>query len=108
MPTYFKRISAVLLLFLFLEKAGVRLWIHTHYHECAIEGKLSSKSDTSPSFSAQPCDCVDDFFIPITFTEQIIFTSALCKAIDLYFNNYKSPIPEVAPSSPSLRGPPVC
>ena len=101
-----KKLTAILLLFLFLEKAGLRLWIHTHYHECTTSTTLSKDDKTPhPSFGKKCCDCMDDFFIPLDFTDEISISIPAVHYSDV-FVIYKSRIHCTAYNSSFLRGPP--
>jgi hypothetical protein len=99
-----KKIIAFLLLLLFIEKAGLRLWVHTHYHICSTSSKNSKAS--YPSFSKEDCDCIDDFFIPLSFADEIIVSIPVIEYCDLFPIHYKSFISSPYYLSFQLRGPP--
>ena len=107
MRRYARQITAIFLLFLFLEKAGVRLWIHTHYHICAsTEASSKNYKFPHPSFSGQCCDCMDDFFIPLTHTDEVTLSIPAIQYCDLFFIHYKSLISSSLCLSSQHRGPP--
>jgi hypothetical protein len=59
------------LLLLFVEKAGLRLWIHTHYHICTTSHSLSDHSSGQYIITAESnCDCMDDFFMPVNISQE--------------------------------------
>ena len=107
MRRYSRQIIAVFLLFLFLEKAGVRLWIHTHYH-ISRTAQTSSDNNKLPhsSVSAQCCDCIDDFFVPLTAADEILVSIPSICHPGLFLVHYKSLIPSSVHLSSKLRGPP--
>ncbi len=107
MRGFTRKIIAILLLFLFLEKVGLRLFLHTILHQETISiANSKQKKAHKQSVSQQDCGCLDDFFIPITDVEDpklplptltYIFTIASFK----YNSIYSSPT-----YSTRLRGPP--
>src|ERR1700734_3659784 len=90
------RFTAVLLLFLFLQKAGMRLWMHEHFHqgsaislsmlrEAGTDGSRRpepGKNNTERYFLQMGCDCVDVFFLPLTYTETVAVESPITPITD--------------------------
>ncbi len=70
-----KKIIAVLLLLLFLEKSGVRLFIHNHYHQYTIKSPALKGNKTITGQLSAQCDCLDDFFNPLTTADETFFPS---------------------------------
>ncbi len=106
-----KKVLAFLLLFLFLEKAGLRLWIHTHYHlSPAASSFAKSNEDTTIHkwVSEVGCDCMDDFFIPLSFTDTIIIASPAQDYFEVYYSFYRSSLASHNNYTIQLRGPPAC
>ena len=104
-----KKIIAFLLLFLFIEKSGLRLWIHTHYHLSATTQPLStSDTITHESVSEKCCDCLDDFFIPLTYTDKISLSILPAQYCEIFYVHYKDSISGFSTFSAQLRGPPIC
>ena len=102
-----RKIIAVLLLFLFIEKVGLRLFFHTHYHQTAAIASTSKNKVNGKSISQQDCGCLDDFFIPLTQVEEASLplpniTYILTIASYRYNSIYSSPT-----YSTRLRGPPA-
>ena len=107
MRRYARQIIAIFLLFLFLEKAGVRLWIHTHYHiSASTEASSTNDKFPHPSFSGQCCDCMDDFFIPLTQADEVILSIPAIQYFELVPIYYKSLISSSLRLSSQHRGPP--
>ena len=72
MSDFVRKIFAVFLFFLFLEKAALRLIIHTHYHNSTISANFSKQYATNSSkVTSIHCECIDDFFLPLETVEQI-------------------------------------
>jgi hypothetical protein len=107
MRTPAKKIIAILLLFLFIEKAGVRLWIHTHYHINTAWQAPSKNKVPLQTVSKEDCDCLDDFFIPLTFTNEISVSVPAIDYCDQFNIYYKSFISSLTLFSVQLRGPPA-
>jgi hypothetical protein len=103
-----RKITAVLLLLLFLEKAELRLWIHDCLHESNKEVSIKNDKVTDKHFSKIGCDCLEDFFVPLTYTEEISIIPP--PAIDyngLFTIHYKSFISSSLCFYFLLRGPPT-
>ncbi|MDR3711672.1 MAG: hypothetical protein P4L51_02565 [Puia sp.] len=114
------RFTAVLLLFLFLQKAGMRLWIHEQFHrDATINSSPLQENGTDGSHRSDPgkntankhflptgCDCVDDFFLPVTYTEGTIVEVPATPAVDLPAIRYRSFVPSSFHLIERHRGPP--
>jgi len=48
------------------------MFIHTHYHDRSLSVIYNQNPDRgSQTVSILPCDCLDDFFIPLNAVEEI-------------------------------------
>jgi len=103
-----RKIIAVLLLILFLEKAELRLFIHNHFHESITNISFSKKDTTNAAIlSSVHCDCLDDFFIPLALTDETLVPSPAIrynKVVNIVSESHKSIAPRF---SVWLRGPPT-
>jgi hypothetical protein len=107
MRCYLNKITAVLLLLLFLEKAGLRLLLHTQFHEYAT-ADTKSRNDLAHAFLyPQGCDCLDDFFLPLTLSEEVHVDIPAPNYCDRYSIQDTSTICSIACLSSFLRGPPA-
>ena len=108
MCDFVRKVCAVLLLFLFLEKAALRLIIHTHLHNSKICKDLPSRKFPGYSnFSRLNCDCIDDFFIPLESIEPILLSFAILGLSINTFIVYHYTQTKVFALLLQLRGPPV-
>jgi hypothetical protein len=58
----YSRITAVFLLLVFSQKAGLRLWMHHWFHESRTAQSHSSPSSADLQLK---CDCFDDAMMPL-------------------------------------------
>ena len=104
-----RKITAGLLLLLFLEKAGLRLWIHDCLHESKTEASSKNDRATDKHFSKTGCDCLEDFFIPLTYTEEVsISVPPIIHYSREFTSCYKNFTYSYLSFSIQLRGPPAC
>lgn len=106
MRGFTRKILAILLLFLFVEKVGLRLFLHTRIHQDNVVNS-KQKNTTKQSISQQDCGCLDDFLIPLTQVEETGLPSPTITYIHTvssyrYISIYTSPN-----YSSWLRGPPA-
>lgn len=102
-----RKIIAVLLFFLFMEKAGLRMFIHTHFHQTTSSASNSKNKLNGKFISQQDCGCLDDFFIPLTQVEE---TKLPTPTITYFYPiaSYKYISIHTSPTYSSwLRGPPA-
>jgi len=105
MRGFARKILAILLLFLFLEKVGLRLFLHTSIHQ---ENAVSSKQKNTPkqTITQQDCGCFDDFFIPLSKTEDAALPLPNITYVDT-IASFKYDCIQPSPAySTQLRGPP--
>lgn len=103
-----RKIIALLLFFLFLEKAGLRLLIHSYCHESALETSVSKKENLPfKSLTQQSCDCLDDFFVPLTPSEEYIIITTPKSYIYKASISYKNLFRSTSIPCSQLRGPPA-
>lgn len=67
----YPKIVAALLLLAFMQKAGLRLWMHNWFHESKTAQKLSTPGAENLQLK---CDCFDDAMMPLLESPQIIVT----------------------------------
>jgi len=91
---------AVLLLLVFSQKAGLRLWMHHWLHE----SKTSSTSPAAEKFQ-QADDCFNEAMLPLQETAFFILSVPLQKGIVLQ-RAPQSPAPDREKIYYSLKGPP--
>ncbi len=107
MSDLIRKIFAVFLFFLFLEKAALRLIIHTHYHNSTINANFSKQQSTRTSkISSIHCECIDDFFLPLDTVEQISLTVPNIILGEEEKAFYQSFLSSLFPIILQLRGPP--
>ena len=102
-----RKIIAVLLLFLFIEKVGLRLFIHTHLHQTTSNVSTAKNKADGKSISQQDCGCLDDFFIPLTQVEEAILPSPTITYILIIASARYNCIYTSSVYSSWLRGPPA-
>jgi len=91
-----------------MEKAALRLIIHTHYHCNSTSANISKQPNSkSPKVSSIHCDCIDDFFVPVEKVEQIIFSDPALFSAKKRMIQYQSSISTTFQISLRLRGPPL-
>jgi len=101
-PTKF---IAFLFLLIFIEKAGLRLFIHDALHTSSATSAKSEKAGDA-TVSKLGCDCIDDFFLPLTTTEVFSVDLPVTSYIVTYPVYYKGFIPPFSLRAGQLRGPP--
>jgi hypothetical protein len=98
---------AAFLLLLFVEKAELRLFIHDYLHT-RTEASAKDQDTSKERFCKQSCDCLDDFFLPLAYTEEFSVTIPTIFISEIPTFYYKSFIYSSPIFSNKLRGPPVC
>ncbi len=102
-----KQLLALLLLLIFAEKAGLRLWLHDYLHTNAVLQAAEKNDHHSTKIIAVSCDCLDDFAIPMTETEVSALPLPVIQThipLEIYYN---SPLYVTQIYSGLLRAPPV-
>jgi hypothetical protein len=74
------RILAFLLLLVFSQKLGLRLWIHDIFHEARINHSAGFPDSDKIQFK---CDCIEDAMMPQMESAIIAVPDPLEKCIDL-------------------------
>ncbi len=107
MRTTASKFIAALLLLLFVEKAGLRLFIHDYFHT-TVSASGKDENTGRDHFSKLGCDCIEDFFLPVTYTEE--FAVELPGSTNSTLLSVPRAESFISTSSFSilLRGPPVC
>ena len=99
----YPKIVAVLLLLVFTQKAGLRLWMHNWFHE----SKTAQKQSKSGSEDLQlKCDCFDDAMMPLLESPQFIVPAPIRQYATLTPDR-SSPILNADKIYYSLKGPPA-
>jgi|SRR5579859_6150600 len=98
-----KKIIAVLLLLVFSQKAGLRLWMHNWLHA----GKIASSCGGAASEKIQlACDCFNEAMLPLEETAVFTVSAPIQKSTELGY-----PPPSLVPDTEkvfcSLKGPPA-
>ncbi|WP_188930837.1 hypothetical protein [Puia dinghuensis] len=98
----YSKTIAVLLLLVFSQKAGLRLWMHHWLHA----SKTISSYATPGSDKIQlACDCFEDAMLPLQKTAIFTLTVPTQKATELG-SAPQSPTPDTEAIYYSLKGPP--
>jgi hypothetical protein len=99
----YPKIVAVLLLVVFTQKAGLRLWMHHWFHESKI-----AKSQSAPgSENLQlKCDCFDDAMMPLLESPLFVLPVPVRQYATLTVVRH-SPILSADEVYYSLKGPPA-
>jgi hypothetical protein len=97
--------TAVLMLLLFVEKSGLRLLLHTHCHQYA--GALAKDNSGHSVVLQQGCDCVEDFFVPLTPGEEIRVIVPTLQHEDRHLDRDINLVCASPCLSSLLRGPPA-
>ncbi|HLX65369.1 MAG TPA: hypothetical protein VKR41_00190 [Puia sp.] len=99
----YSRMIAVLLLLVFSQKAGLRLWMHNWLHE----GKIAHSRSASGSESLKlNCDCFDDAMMPLLESTLIVLPEPVREFTTLMVDRY-SAILSADKVFYSLKGPPT-
>jgi hypothetical protein len=101
----FSKIIAFLLLLVFTQKLGVRLWMHDWLHETQTRSLTSSKFPTAEKLPLR-CDCIDDMQMPLTATPAIVLEVPRQQSITL-LAAWLPPFSAAEKVFYSLKGPPV-
>ncbi|HEV2355645.1 MAG TPA: hypothetical protein VGR89_15465 [Puia sp.] len=99
----YPKLVAALLLVVFTQKAGLRLWMHDWFHESKVARAVSTPS--VPQILLQ-CDCFDDAMMPLLGSP--VFT--LPPPVSVHTSrtvNHHSPFISACKVYFSLKGPPV-
>ncbi|MDH7460224.1 hypothetical protein QEG73_03005 [Chitinophagaceae bacterium 26-R-25] len=100
----FIRFITVLMLLVFTQKMGLRLWLHNWYHtEQANEKKDPLSSSEDKSFK---CDCIDDFLMPLDETP-VFSLHVPTQEFTTIFSIYNPPFSSAERIFCSLKGPPM-
>lgn len=96
------RILAFLLLLVFSQRAGLRLWMHHWFHE----GKTTyDRTASAPESLKLTCDCFDDAMMPL-LESPLIFFPAPVRHLTALTVDRPSPILSTGKVYCSLKGPP--
>lgn len=96
---------SILFLILFIEKSGLRLFIHDAFHKGPIVSLINEKSKL-PVISQANCGCLDDFFLPLNHEEPFSVSSVVPSIIEISFPEYEGFTPSFSLDAGQLRGPP--
>ncbi|RXK85437.1 hypothetical protein [Filimonas effusa] len=99
------RFIALMLLLVFLQKAGAGLWVHELMHVKTIKDSSSSK-EAGKSSESEACSCIDDFFVPMEMGPASLLFFVPSAFIVLKRVQVNFP-PLILPFFYTLRGPPV-
>ncbi len=104
-----RQLLALFLLLLFVEKAGLRLWLHDYLHTTAAgTSQFSQKADHYASgVQTVTCDCLDDFTIPMTGTALYLLPDPVIQVYRFLRTDYTSPLYASQIYSGLLRAPPA-
>jgi len=102
-----RQLLALLLLLLFAEKAGVRLWLHDYLHVNAASQRFLEDGTGAPKIQSISCDCLDDFSMPMTEAEAAILPQPVIRQHVVFKVQYNSPLFAVQIYSGLLRAPPA-
>jgi hypothetical protein len=99
----YPRIVAVLLLLVFSQKAGLRLWMHHWFHE----SKTAQNQSVPGSGDLQlKCDCFDDAMMPLMGSPVFVIPVPVRQYTTLTIARH-SPILSADKVYYSLKGPPA-
>jgi hypothetical protein len=99
----YPKIVAVLLLLVFTQKAGLRLWMHNWFHESKTARNQSAPGSDNLQLK---CDCFDDAMMPLLESPQFIVPPPLRQYATLTVDRH-SPILSADKIYYSLKGPPA-
>jgi len=99
----YSRTIAMLLLLVFCQKAGLRLWMHNWLHESKIAHNSSAHGSENLKLK---CDCFDDAMMPLLEAPSIVIPSPVRQLTALTLDRY-SPIRCADKVYYSLKGPPT-
>jgi hypothetical protein len=99
----YPKIVALLLLLVFTQKAGLRLWMHHWFHE----SKIAQHQPATGSDNLQlKCDCFDDAMMPLLESTPFIVPIPIRQYATLRVAGH-SPIRSADKVYYSLKGPPA-
>jgi hypothetical protein len=98
----YAKIISFLLLLVFTQKMGLRLWLHDWFHE---NTHSSSKAPAAGKVQLR-CDCIDDALMPLTVTAQVVLQAPDQKGV-LLLAAYFPPFSAAETVFYSLKGPPA-
>src|SRR5579863_9088880 len=99
----YSRTIAVILLLVFSQKAGLRMWMHNWLHESKAAQSRAASSSESLKLN---CDCFDDVMMPLLESPSIIVPEPARQFTTLTVNRH-SPILSADKVYYSLKGPPT-
>lgn len=102
--TIIRKIAAVLLVFVFMQKTGAGLFLHNVLH--ASSEKISLPDEDSKTGLSYACSCVDDFLLPFEETKEPVVVHPILvhpSSVTFYVATTSYSIDEPL----SLRGPPA-
>lgn len=97
------RILALALILVFTQKMGLRLWMHRWLHETR---PLSASHLPTLDQWQPPCDCIDDFLMPLT-ESTVIKIQQPVRTFHIIDASYCAAIHPADVPHASLRGPPA-
>jgi hypothetical protein len=100
----YSRTIAVLLLLVFCQKAGLRLWMHNWLHESKFAHNRSAPGSENLKLK---CDCFDDAMMPLLESPLIIIPTPPIRQFATLTVDRHSPILSADKVYYSLKGPPT-
>jgi hypothetical protein len=97
------RILAILLLLVFSQKLGLRLWIHNTFHEVSTNHSPGFPDSDKIQFK---CDCIEDAMMPLVESSIITVPVPIEKSLDL-FETFYLQFSSAQKLFCSLKGPPA-
>lgn len=99
----YPKLVATVLLLVFTQKAGLRLWMHDWFHETKL-----AREQTSPTTAhiQLQCDCFDDAMMPLLGSPAFTVPPPVCAYAPLTVA-HESPIISADKIYYSLKGPPL-
>ncbi len=99
----YPKMVAVLLLLVFTQKAGLRLWMHNWFHETKTAQNRTAPGSDNLQLK---CDCFDDAMMPLLESPQFTVSLPLRQYATLTVDRC-SPILSAEKIYYSLKGPPT-
>jgi len=99
-----QKIFAIILLFVFSQKAVVGLYLHNWLH--VTNSEHSSSNPIAPNVTSYTCNCADDFSMPFTESSACINQTISSPEAE-FIGFHKFLVPFTSTFFYSLRGPPV-
>jgi len=100
------RCASFVLLLVFSQKVGVGLFLHNLLHNQDTSRPLQSSSKEGAKEISYACNCIDDFLMPFTGSEEPVIVAPLVSH-EAPLSFFRTDIPFRSAFHPSLRGPPV-